>query len=305
MGKYATASRYGTMKRMSKIAIVGLLMASTSTAAVADEKTRFESSGFLQSLDLFIAEQMAKLKGEHKDSKTANPEDLELSLRAPSGNRDNGFLYLRDQTGGGTDGMAGLNARPDFSSLLSPNGTVRGSYGQDLFGATNRMGMTFGGQPGSHDRGFEVAIESAYRLSMQGLPATTGFGDTNLDLAERQYNVGLSVGYLGFGLDASVMRQTNLFEGDLSGYDVGFSYQASSWSARLSLSEYKEGADLYGIENEARNIISVELGASYRLTDRMGVQGGVRYYDYGNRLMLDPSAGEKSQMIFLGGRLKF
>lgn len=287
-----------------RAACVALLIAAGSTASLAEEKTRFESSGFLQSLDLFIAEQMAKLRGKEQGEKGESIGDLELSLRDKSESSDNDFFYLRDVSPNAAGGMS-LNDRPNFSSLLAPDGTVRGSYGQDLFDGSSRLGvMSFGGDKNdANDRGFEIALQSAYRMSMQGIPATTGFG--NSDLAERRFNVGLSLGYSGFNLDASVMRQTSVFEPEMTGFDVGFSYQASSWSARLSLSEYQEGADLYGIENEARNIISVELGASYRLSERIGLLGGVRYYDYGDRLLLNPEEGEKSQMIFLGGRLKF
>ena len=291
------------MKRACKYALVALMISASPTAVLAEEKTRFESSGFLQSLDLFIAEQMVKLRGTQQATKPGSTKDLELSLREASETKDTGFFYLRDEGPKGSTAPS-LSERPDFSSLLAPDGTVRGSYGQDLFGTNARVGVSFGADKNDlNDRGFEIALQSAYRLSMQGLPAANAFN--NSDLAERQYNLGLTVGYSGFNLDASVMRQTSVFDGDTSGYDVGFSYQAPSWSARLSLSEYQEGADLYGLENEARNIISVELGASYRLTNTLGLKGGVRYYDYGNRLMLDPAAGEKSQMIFLGGRLKF
>lgn len=287
-----------------RFACVALLVAASSPASLAEEKTRFESSGFLQSLDLFIAEQMAKLHGKEQNEKGESIGDLELSLRNKTESPENEFFYLRDVSPGPNKGMA-LDNRPNFSSLLAPDGTVRGSYGQDLFEGASRVGlMSFGGDKNdASDRGFEIAVQSAYRLSMQGIPATTGFG--NSGLAERRYNVGLSLGYSGFNLDASVIRQTSVFEPELTGFDVGFSYEASSWSARLSLSEYQEGADLYGIENEARNIISVELGASYRLSERIGLLGGVRYYDYGSRLLLNPEEGEKSQMIFLGGRLKF
>ena len=300
-------------KYASKYGLMAVLLASASTVATgsvaaAEEKTRFESSGFMQSLDLFITEQVAKLRGTQSGNKDGSIKDLELSLRDGSAQKDGTFLYLRDRsaptvTVGSLNAPGNLTDRPDFSSLLAPNGAVRGSYGQDMFGSNTRLGVSFGGDDARGERGFEIALESNYRMSMQGLSAATGYSSS--DLAEHQYNLGLSVGYSGFNLDASLLRQQSLFEKDLSGYGVGFSYQAASWSARLSLNEYREGADLYGIENEARNIISVELGANYRLTDALGLSGGVRYYDYGSRIMLDPAAGEKSQMIFLGGRLKF
>ena len=284
------------------------MVCGVSAASVAEDKARFEASGFMQSLDLFIAEQVAKLQSGDQKDKDEKIKDLDLSLRDTTGAADSGFFYLRDSSA--TAGMpgsmimpGGLHDRPDFSSLLAPDGTVRGSYGQDILDTSARVGLSLPTSSNPYAPGIEVSLESSYRMSMQGIPALAGFGSS--DTAERNYNIGVTVGYSGFNIDASMMRQESLFEREISGYGVGFSYEATSWTARLSLSEYKEGADLYGIENEARNIISVELGASYRLTNSLGLQGGVRYYDYGSRIMLNPEAGEKSQMVFLGGRLKF
>ncbi len=291
------------MKRVCTYALAGLLIMAAPTGLSAEDKTRFESSGFLQSLDLFIAEQMAKFRSKPQDSEKEDIKELELSLRDSSEKKDSGFLYLRDTSIDSklSSSSVALANKPDFSSLLAPNGMLRGKHGQDILGAQSLIGVTLGANKNDPtNKGIEIAVQSGYRLSMPEM-----FGDTNMDLAARHYNVGLSVGYSGFNVDASLVRQTDPFDTDLYGYDVGFSYQATSWSARFGLSEYKEGTDLYGLENEARNIISVELGANYRLTDRMGLSGGVRYYDYGSRLMLNPEQGENSQMVFLGGSLRF
>lgn len=260
----------------------------------------------MQSLDLFIAEQIAKQRNSAETSKADKLQGLDLSLGEKELKKETGFLSLNDSrprlnVGTSTD----LTDRPDFSSLLAPTGTVRGTYTQDLFGARSRVGVSFGADKAGtgNNRGFEIALESQYRLSLQGLAATSGFADAGQ--AETQYKAGVSLGYSGFGIDASLMRQSGLFAKALEGYEAGFSYQANSWSARISMSEYTEGSDLYGIENEARNIISYELGASYRLTDKVGLTGGVRYYDYGSNYFSAAENGDKSQMIFLGGRLAF
>jgi len=299
------ASLPKVMKSVLKSSIAALMVCGVSVASAAEDKARFEATGFLQSLDLFIAEQVAKLRSGDDKDKAGEIKDLELSLRDTSGAKDNGFFYLHDRSAQQpTLGVIGNPGdRPDFSSLLAPNGTVRGSYGQDMLDANSRLGLSLPLSSNPHAAGLEVSVESSYRLSMQGIPALSPLATS--DMAERNYNFGVTVGYSGFNLDASMMRQESLFERDISGYGVGFSYQATSWAARLSLNEYKEGADLYGLENEARNIISVELGASYRLSSNLGLQGGVRYYDYGSRMMLHPEAGEKSQMVFLGGKLSF
>lgn len=296
---------------LSVAALVGASMLG-HVAHADDEKTRFESSGFLQSLDVFLSEQVKKLRGAEPDKdeeKQAADKlkgmDLHLEGTHPTG--EAGFLALSDRRPTFTGNSGDLAARPDFSSLLSPSGTVRGSYGHELFGANSRVGISFGSEKAEDgtviDRGFEIALESRYRQSLQGLSMTSGFADPGL--AETLYTAGVSLGYSGFGIDASVTRQTGQFAEDMAGYEAGFSYSGDSWSARLSMSEYSEGADLVGIENEARNIVSFELGANYRLTERIGLTGGVRYYDYRTRFISKTPDGDTSQMIFLGGRLKF
>lgn len=295
------------MNKLVKYGLSALAIASVTAAASADDKTRFESSGFLQSLDLFIAEQIAKQRLGAKAAQADDLKGLDLALREETIGGDSGFLSLSDSRPRVPSTENDLTSRPDFSSLLAPTGAVRGAYTQDLFGASSRVGLSFGGDSTGEDggRGFEIALESQYRLSLQGLSATSGFADAGQ--AETQYRAGVSLGYFGFGVDASLMRQTGLFARDLEGFEAGFSYQSSSWSARIAMSEYTEGSDLYGIEKDARSIIAYELGASYRLNDRLGLTGGVRYYDYGANYFSTSKAGEidTSQMFFLGGRLRF
>ena len=294
------------MKTLLKYGVSALAIASLSPAAMADDKTRFESSGFLQSLDLFIAEQIAKQRSTQREQRANTLKGLDLSLNSDSLSNDSGFLSLSDSRPRLAASEGELADRPDFSSLLAPTGTLRGSYTQDIFGASSRVGVTLGGdQTGeSGNRGFEIAVESQYRLSLQGLSSTSGFADAGQ--AETQYRAGVSLGYSGFGVDASLMRQSGLFAKELEGFEAGLSYQASSWSARIAMSEYTEGSDLYGIENDVRNIISYELGASYRFTDRFGLTGGVRYYDYGSNYFSTTTEDiDTSQMFFLGGRLRF
>ncbi len=293
------------MNKLTKYGLSALAIACVSVASAADDKTRFESSGFLQSLDAFIAQQIAKQRASAEPTKADKLRGLDLSLGEEGLKKETGFLSLNDSRPRLNNSPDDLTDRPDFSSLLAPTGTVRGTYTHDLFGATSRIGLSFGGdKPGEgSDRGFEIALESQYRLSIDGLSATTGFADAGQ--AETLYRAGVSLGYSGFGVDASLMRQSGLFARQLEGFEAGLSYQATTWSARIAMSEYTEGSDLYGIENDARNIISYELGASYRLTDKVGFTGGVRYYDYGSNYFSTSEDGDRSQMIFLGGRLRF
>lgn len=294
------------MNRVFKISVTALVVAGLSAPLVADDdKARFESSGFLKSLDAFIVEQMAKQKGGGGAGAAADLKELELSFRDKQSHGDN-FFRLSDSRSLEKSSTNGLSARPGFSSLMAPTGTVKGAYGLDATGGNSRFNLSFGKKQNdtAEYRGLEVSFESAYRFTQDGSPTSAAFADSGS--MNREYNLGVTLGYSGFGVDATMIRQTNLFEPNLSGFDIGFSYRSKSWAARLSMSGYRAGADLFGIENDVRSIVSVELGASYKLTDKIGFKGGVRYYDYGDQwVVVDPDAGENSQMLFLGGQLKF
>ncbi|GHF15323.1 hypothetical protein GCM10017044_06830 [Kordiimonas sediminis] len=291
------------MKRALTALAFCVLVTSVTGTVRAEEKTRFESTGFLQSLDLFITKQIDKLRGNNTTLKTDSEKDLKLSLRDTSDEKASGFLYLKDKSSSNSVDTVPLSERPDFSSLLSSDGSFRS--GRDLFGTQNKLGLMLGASKEGKNDGLLLGLESNYRLAQPDYSVSSAFADITSDFNTRHASVSFLVGYSGFNIDASFNRDESLFHGNGSGYDVGLSYNHNKWSARLSLSEYKRGVDLFGIENEARSIISVELGARYRLSDNLGLQGSVRVYDYSQRMMINPGRGEFSQMILLGGRLTF
>ena len=288
---------------------LALCTLSAPLAAEEDDKTRFDETGFLESLDLFISEQAPKSKTDKADKKSAPDANLDLSLRDGSASKGGDFLYLKDASYLSSKANSSTPSRPDFSSLYSADGTVRPGLGSSLVDAYSRVGLTLGGKTdenGLKQGGVEVALESAYRLSRESVQA--GLVDDipmrALSVADSSYNIGLSVGYEGFNIDASWLESAHLFDPDVTGYEAGFSYSLSRFTARVSMAEYTRGVDLLGLTEEAR-ILALELGAQLRLSDRIGLKGGVRYYDYGDQWVLNPDSAEDSQMIFLGGNFRF
>lgn len=279
----------------------------------------FNQRNFLKNLDRLLSEQAA-VRRDLKQSRTGEltlklgdkplPDIRSGGFRVETGqkDKDEDFLYLRDATRPKSENPVGLVVRPDFSSLLAPGGDIRSPLKTDFALTGAQIGLSLGNEiknDGSIDPGFLIAVESAYRMSRKA-DTVIGFNDTFTDLAEHAYNVGLTVGYSGFNLDASVRREWSPFETDLSGVDLGFSYQANTWSARLGWSAYRAGKDLVGFENDARDFVSVELGANLKLSDNIGLTGGVRYYEYDTSWhLIDATQGDTSQMVFVGGRLKF
>ncbi len=291
------------MKRALKYGIAAVLTATLSASLLADsEDAHAQTADNQPSVASYVVKQALKDFNVKDPVQHRTLKELALSLRNKSGQQSKPFTLSDSRSFQPLDKKE-LDSKPDFSSLLSLSGQSSKAFGESIFDKSSRIDLTLGRKKGEENGGVNIAVESSYKLTLQGLQSVTAFVDSSL--ANREENLGVAIGYQGFGVDASVTRQTNLFERDAIGYDVGLSYHDDAFGARLSLSEYTEGADLYGIENQARNVISVELGASYRLTDYIGLTGGVRYYDYGDRWLVNSEAGENAQSIFLGGRLKF
>lgn len=308
------------------MATVGGVSAWAEPAAVeseqesGDKNSKKDRDALLKSLDLLNTEQATR-----KQNKTRSDlSDFRLELNSlpdirPGGFRDQSgndgqeagqgsYFYLNDGRETNQQSPSGLLNLPDFSSLLAPTGSTRSVLGQRPTGGTEgRVGFLFGSKQqadGSTSRGVEVALQSAYRL-MNDYPHLITNGAVSDQLADREYDLGLSIGYSGFNLDASLQRDWSPFKTPGEGYELGFSYQATAWSARLAWNAYKAGEDLEGIENEQRDFISLEVGANLKLSNRFGLTGGVRYFDYGSHHLVTTEQGESSQMIFIGGRLRF
>lgn len=277
---------------------------------------RVSSGAYLRGLDALLAEQQALRLAK-------KPKALDLTLTF-SGRQlpdirtggfrvgildddqktDESFFYLRDVSQDTSDPM-GVATKPDFSNLVAPSGQLRDTMHQDVMSA--RIGLALGAgvkSDGSIDPGFLIDLESSYTTN-SGTATWADYGGLTDQIVERGYNVGVTLGYSGFNLDARLSREWSPFISERIGYDVGFSYRSNSWSARLAWSAYKAGEDLRGFDNDARQFISFELGANLKLTERLGLSGGIRHYEYGEWRLVPGIKGEDDQMVFLGGRLKF
>ncbi|WCL54622.1 porin [Gimibacter soli] len=289
------------MKRLTRTGMALLVAALVSAPSGAEDSTRFESNGFLESLDLFMAEHMAWLKPVPRDGSAEGLKELELSLRQNDNGQQKGFFYLQENAAPIGSGRTSSDI-PDFSSLLAPSGT-QGVNRLPLAGADSNLTLSFGKDKA--DPAFRLGFSGSYRIEGDRRVAATDAFGFGVSPGEERIESGLSLGFGGFAIDAAMLQVTDHAAGRSTGYDVGFSWRQGAFATRLSLSEYKAGADLMGIDNAARDVLAVELGASYRLTERIGVQGGVRYLDYSSRIVATPFSAESEQMVFLGGQFRF
>lgn len=135
--------------------------------------------------------------------------------------------------------------------------------------------------------------------------AARGSALTALAATPTGYNVGLSVGYLGFSLTGGYSRLESEFGPSREGVDLGLSYRGNRWKASLQASgEVPTRLSLDPLAGERR--YGLELGGAYAVTSRLSLNGGMRY-----QLItpLDPTlrpADERSDpAVFLGTAFSF
>lgn len=88
------------------------------------------------------------------------------------------------------------------------------------------------------------------------------------------YNLGLSVGYLGFSLSGGYSKVDSGLGGHREGVDLGLTYRGKRWKTSLQASaDTPSGLDPLMLDKR----YSVELGGAYAITPRLSLQGGMRY----------------------------
>jgi len=133
--------------------------------------------------------------------------------------------------------------------------------------------------------------------------AQTAVG-TGLGVAPLAYNLGASVGWRRFALSGDVHRvDTGPVPGSREQVDVGVSYTAPRWSARIQAErDEPRGASRLVAETGS---YSVDVGGSYRLTRNIDLTAGVRYRAENDRLQPRADSRPDSQAVYLGTAFRF
>jgi len=227
-------------------------------------------------------------------------EEIAVSLRESDDAINLADFKLRDVNSSNTRPASTLNLRS--SALLTTDGVMVGG----LTGQTLASGGSFSlfDDPATGKPGLNISLLT--RQERGGLIGISDF-DRQTGLSALNNDVGISLGYAGFNFDASFSEYDNpamLQQG--FGIEAGLSFSTNSFSARLSARQYRDGSDLLGPNNVFRQFISYELGAQYRLGRGFGVTGGVRYSDFGAPFLNAAGVlGDKDQVVFVGGNLRF
>lgn len=193
---------------------------------------------------------------------------------------------------------------PALSSSLGGNsgsGAVAGSLGgSQLILSLNPSREA--SNPFNPTSSFKLVLGSSFIKTPAGRYTT--FLNDGL-VVPQAYNLSLGVGYSGFQIGASYSRNDYLFSSDLTGFDLGFGYFSSSWSANVRIGEYNSNRALLLSEdyNVFDSVSAYELGAAYRLFSNVNLTGRFTYYSYGLGSDIAPLEDVKS--LIFGTNLSF
>ncbi|MCH8684120.1 porin [Pedomonas mirosovicensis] len=120
------------------------------------------------------------------------------------------------------------------------------------------------------------------------------------------YNVGLSVGYRGFSVEAGYSRLDDARLHGSEGVDLGLSYRGKDWKTTLQVAGERYGDDKSVAPLGLDKSYSVELGGAYLLTPRLSLTGGIKYQVVSPREELRArDTDQASGSVYVGTNLKF
>ncbi len=154
---------------------------------------------------------------------------------------------------------------------------------------------------GRPEKAIGIALSSEY-LIQDG--SVFGFAAAGSPLDSRAYQIGIALRMSGFSLGATVQRQEGGLFGERSqGIDLGFGYRFGAFETQLAVGEFtstNRGADAL----VDRSFYRLELGAAYRISERVRLSGGIRLFDYTNG-SLAADLANRAGMLYLGTKLSF
>jgi hypothetical protein len=196
---------------------------------------------------------------------------------------------------------------------LSIAGDSIGSYtpaaADARFGASfGRAGLANSGfrftpsiTPGGDNRRVTVAVR-VRSLSAQQAERSATSGALPGSYA---YNLGIAMGWKRFAVTSDYNRvDLGVLPGSRESADVALSYSGKRWSTRLALGADRPIGETAHLLDSDR-AVSVDLGGSYSISNRLDVTGGVRYKMDHDSLQFLADDRRDSQAIYVGTAFRF
>jgi hypothetical protein len=202
--------------------------------------------------------------------------------------------------------------QPAQHGLSIANGSI-GSFtpaaADPRFGASlGRAGLANSGfrftpsfTPGGNNRRVTVAVRARSTLSEQaGRNALTGAPFTPY-----AYNLGVAVGWKRFAVTSDYSHvDLGGMPGSRDSADVALSFAGKRWSTRLAVGADRPIGNTQHLLDGERGV-SVDLGGSYSITNRLDVTGGLRYKVEHDELQFVTDNRRDSQAVYIGTAFRF
>lgn len=199
-----------------------------------------------------------------------------------------------------------LGARGGIGSFTpaSADPRVAASFGRAGVGGT---GFRFT-PAGAGKTGKAVTVAVRARASSSRAEAERLASEApSVSISPIAYNLGVSVGWRRFALSGDVARvDTGILPGGREKADVGVSYNAPEWSARVQASADRPTPGQPRLVADAPSY-SLDVGGSYSIARNVDVTAGVRYrLQERDRLQpLDDDDRRDSQAVYIGTAFRF
>ncbi|USI74288.1 hypothetical protein [Sphingomonas morindae] len=209
-------------------------------------------------------------------------------------------------------------AVPHVSHFTPSHAGSAGSIGSFTPAAADpRLAMSFGRAGLMGGSGFRFTPSSTPGSSRRVTVAVRARANTP-EQAERQamagqgagvapsaYNLGVALGWKRFAVTSDYAKvDLGAVPGSRESADIALSYAGRRWSTRLALAAERALGDVPHLVDNDRNV-SVDLGGSYSINNRLDVTGGVRYRVDRDRFQVVDDSRRDSQAIYIGTAFRF
>ncbi len=187
-----------------------------------------------------------------------------------------------------------------------PTGFMRGpSLSESLLGIGDETSLSFTPSGRTNDKGaFSLGVSARAREANRIIPTSSS--------SAASQNVGVTVGYAGFALEAGFNRTAREATKSPSlGMDVGISYRGKDWKTGVMVSEAAIGTDVFGLPGvyAPEFTRAVEFGAAVELTSWLAINGGLRYQIFSPKTLSISGARVPGTLdagaVYLGTQVKF
>ncbi len=282
--------------------IIGSIAFTPAFSAQAQDKSDAKETTDDKAIIEQIIPAAEKRKSAQASTETVTQLNLDLSLRGGANQKQKGLIKLRDiSSAPAVDRLRASNT----SALLSSINALKGSDSEALYNGTVTFQLPISNSDAGNPKSFEMALTSHVGLS-RSLQQSEAFASKYQNpMMEHRYDLGVRLGYWGFRIDASIVRQDSVLSNSYSGVDLGLGYHSNRFETRLSLKAFREGQHLTGLGELDRAIHDIELAAAYRISSNISLSGRLRYTDFSSNSFLEQELGFTSSSVFLGGRVDF